>query len=564
MGDSYDHPYAFETQSFQASWHNDPNFNRLVPVPVSVTNSNGYTDAGVSHYGMSLVNADIMSPSSNRCRQHGDDDVDQDEDADRLADDDDVYPDVFHHVESKTNSDVFNPLEYRGKALVYYKSLIEESYKREKSAQEGKKVASLHKAPESMAKVVSQPFEMVYEAPVGRAVVPRTLYPTSNDKRSEYLKIATKILSHKSTELDLENLVDFMRQTKKGITKKINSKIRFHFVEQLKKEGVEYQNQPVGDVKGACDAFRHELTEDLCLKLLRVFWGSVEDNDIIFRMEYEVLAECNLWYSNAKDDLSCTNDKRVVGFVKSHIANQIRMNFRKRFQRDSAHGVTLRVTQPGGRHKRRKKGEFGRSEIHGWNAPKHKEWKNQNNADQVALSIVPLKPSKQTRPAEHLVRAERNLQTIELDTPLHFIQNAPHLNYSKELEIASDLEVQPIMQVFGQKDPVKTDVGKVRRKFVLIETMQRTQKQPNTLFDFCKRRITTKDTSTDKLSLSQERLEAGSFLRVQIKRYSHKFFSCSQINCFSDKPFPVPQKTTTRASSSPAFHGQRKISTEVT
>jgi hypothetical protein len=534
MADSYDNPYGFERQSFPASWHNDPNFTRLLPVPVSGANSNGYNDAGVSHYGMSLVNADIMSPSSNRCRQHDDDDVDDDEDDDGLADDDDVYLDVFRDgddltVKAKTNRDVFNPLEYKGKALVYYKSLIEESCKREKSAQEDKKVASLHKAPEPKAKVISQPFEMVYQVPVGRAVVPRTLYPTSNDKETEYLKIATKILSHKSTQSDLENLVEFMQQTKKGITKKINSKIRFHFVEQLKKEGIEYQNQPVSDVKGACDAFRNELTEDLCLKLLRVFWGSVEDNDIIFRMEYAVLAECNLWYSNAKDDLSCTNDKRVVGFVKSHIGNQIRMNFRKRFQRELGHGVTLKVTQPGGRHKRRKKGEFGRSEIHGWNAPKHKEWKNQNNADPAALTIVPLKASKQTGSAEHLVRAERNRQTIQLDTPFHFIQNAPPLNYSKELEKASELEVQPIMQLFGHKDPVKTDVGKVRGKFVLIDAMQRKQKQPNILFDFCKRHIATKDASTDKLSLSQERLEARSFLRVlplftcsrklQIKRY---------------------------------------------
>lgn len=497
MADSNDHPYAFDSQ---ASWRNDRNFNRLVPVPVYDANSDGYNDAEVTHYGMSLVNADIMSPSSNGGRQHYDDDVDDEEDEEDDAgvdedDDDDVLSDVFGgddlQVKDKTNSNVFNPLEYKGRALVYYKSLIEESYKHEKS-QDDKRVASLHKAPGSKAKVISQPFEMVYQAPVGRAVVPRTLYPTSNDKRSEYLKIATKILSHKSTQSDIENLVEFMRQTKKGITKKINSKIRFHFVEQLKKEGVEYQNQPVGDVKAACEAFRHELTEDLCLKLLRVFWGSVEDTDVVFRMEYTVLAECNLWYSNAKDDLSCTKKTRVVGFVKSHIANQIRMNFRKRFQRDIGHGVTLRVTQPGGRDKRRKKGEFGRSEIHGWNAPKHKEWKKQNNAEPAALSFVPLKPSKQTGSAEHLAREERNQQTIKLDTPIHFIHNAPPLNYSKELEEASDLILQPIMQVYGKKDPVKTNVSKVGRKIVMIDTMPWKEKLPNTLFDFCKKTLHTK------------------------------------------------------------------------
>jgi hypothetical protein len=525
MADSYDHPYAFGRQSFHAaSWHNDPNFNRLVPVQVSA-NTDGYNDAGVSMYGMSLVNADIMSPSSNRCRQHDDngvDDDEDDEDDDGLADDGDAYSHVFRDgddvvVEAKTNSSVFNPLEYKGKALVYYKSLIDESSKRKKSAQEDKTVASLHKAPGPQADVISQPFEMVYQAPVGRALVPRTLYPTANDKEEEYHKIATKILSHKSTQSDLDNLVEFMKQTKKGIAKKINSKIRFHFVEQLKKEGVEYQNQPVGDVKGACDAFRHELTEDLCLKLLRVFWGSVEDNAVIFRMEYAVLAECNLWYSNAKDDLSCTDKSRVVGFVKSHIANQIRMNFRKRFQRDSiAHGVTLKVTQAGGRRKRRKKGEFGRSEIHGWNAPKHKEWKKQNNADPPALSVSPMKGSEQNGSAEHLVRKEMNQrQTIQFEhTPFHFIQNAAPLNYSQELEKASELELRPIMQVYGQKDPVKTHVGKVRRKIVLIDTMQWKEKLPNILFDFCKRHIARKDTSTDKLFLSQERLEATCFLRV--------------------------------------------------
>jgi hypothetical protein len=541
MADRNDLPYAFESQ---ASWRDDPNFNRLVPVPVCGAISDGYSDAGVSQYGMSLVNADIMSPSFNRSRQHYDDDVDDvddvddeedeedAEDDDGLADDDDVLSDVFGGdgllVKDKTNSDVFNPLEYKGGALVYYKSLIEESRKPE-NAQEDKKVASLHKAPGPKAKVISQPFEMVYQAPVGRAVVPRTLYPTSNNKRAEYLKIATKILSHKSTQSDLDNLVEFMRQTKKGITKKINSKIRFHFVEQLKKEGVEYQNQPVGDVKAACEAFRHELTEDLCLKLLRVFWGSVEDPDIIFRMEYAVLAECNLWYSNAKDDLSCTKKTRVVGFVKSHIANQIRMNFRKRFQRNIGHGVTLRVTQPGGRHKRRKKGEFGRSEIHGWNAPKHKEWKKQNNANPAALSIVPLKPSKQNGSAEHLAREEPNQQTIKLDTPIHFMENAFTLNYSEELEKETDLILQPIMQVFSKKDPVKTNVGKVRKKIVMIDTMPWKEKLPNICLISAKRHIATKEKSTDKLYLSQEKPQARSFLRVvpllacsrklQIKRY---------------------------------------------
>lgn len=527
MAESYEDLYAFdETQSFQASWHNDPNFNRLVPVPVSGTNTDGYNDAAVSPYGMSLVNADIMSPSSNRCRQHDDDDDDDVEEGDGLARDDDAYSDAFHDGDAVVagvinNSGVFNPLGYYGRALIYYKSLIEESYKREKSereksAQEDKKVAAIHKAPAPDAKVISQPFEMVYKEPVGRAVVPRTLYPTANDKDEEYHKVATKILSHKSTQSDLKNLVEFMKQTKKGITKKINSKIRFHFVEHLKKEEVEYQNQPVSEVKGACDAFRNELTEDLCLKLLRVFWGSVEDNDTIFRMEYEVLADSNLWYSNAKDDLSCIKEKRVVGFVKSHIANQIRMNFRKRFQRDIGHGVTLKVTQTGGRNKRRKKGEFGRSEIHGWNDPKHKEWKKQNNADLPALSVLPAMASKQTGSVEHLVRAERNQQTIQLEnTPFHFIQNAAPLNYSKELEKASELEVQPIMQVYGHKDPITTLVGKVRKKFALIDAMPWKEKLlPNTPSYFCKRHIATKDTSTDKFYLSQERLEERCLQRV--------------------------------------------------
>ena len=506
MADSY-HPYAFEAPSFESnetqmegSWHNDPNFNRLVPVPGADTN--GYSDVAATSYGMSLVNADILSPSTRPCRPRYDnagvDDDDLADDDDDLADDDDEdngYADVVHDVddvmtEVENDSDLFNPLEYKGRALVYYKALVNESCKREneqrkKDTQEDKKKAPKHKAPALDAQVISQPFELVYEAPVGRAVIPRTLYPTANNKPSEYHLIATKMLPHKRTESELHNLVEFMEQTKSGIAKKINSKIRLHFVEQLKEEGVEYQNKPVCDVKGACDAFRHELTEDLCLKLLRVFWGSVEDSDFIHRMEYQVLAESNLWYSSANDDLNCTKEKRAVGFVKSHISNQIRMNFRKRFQRDIGHGVTLKVSQAGGRNKRRKKGEFGTSDICGWNAPKHREWKKQSNsATTASLGILPRNGSKQTRSAEPLAVAGRNpqSQTVQLENrPFMFVRNAPPVNYNEEMEKVSALEVQPIMKMYSQKDAVTTVVGKVRGRLFYFDTFPWMTNLPTTL-----------------------------------------------------------------------------------
>lgn len=283
---------------------------------------------------------------------------------------------------------IINPLGYTEGALRFYIILLDAEKKAGESEKGNEKEVPKHAAPDTNTTELTQPFEMVYQKPENRVSVPKNLYPTSDGKEEKFKIIATKMLPHNRSDDNFHDCIEFLKQTKTAITKKINSKISYHFMSEIHKEEVYYQGKPAADIKAVVMAFRHELTEELCFKLLRVYWGSVETNQFMDKLEYEILSESNLWYCTKEGDLNCCpkSKKRLIGFVRSHIANQIRSNFRKRFQRDTPlkaklnsttetwHGVKLCVSTKGGRAKRRVKGVFDRKCLVGWNSCQHLEW----------------------------------------------------------------------------------------------------------------------------------------------------------------------------------------------
>ncbi len=288
-------------------------------------------------------------------------------------------------------NEITNPLAYTDGALRFYKILLDAEKKAGESEKGNEKEVPKHAAPDTNTTELTQPFEMVYQKPDNRVSVPKNLYPTTDGKEEKFEIIATKMLPHNRSDNNFHDCIEFLKQTKTAVTKKINSKISYHFMSEIQKEEVCYQGKPATDIKAVVMAFRHELTEELCFKLLRVYWGSVETNQFMDKLEYEILSESNLWYCTKEGDLNCCpkSKKRLIGFVRSHIANQIRSNFRKRFQRDTPskaklnsttetwHGVKLCVSTKGGRSKRRVKGVFDRNCLVGWLSCQHLDWMKQ-------------------------------------------------------------------------------------------------------------------------------------------------------------------------------------------
>lgn len=309
-----------------------------------------------------------------------------------------LVPDIAHAEDSSPSrninfdndrvKEIINPLAYTDGALRFYKLLLHAEKKAGESEKGNANEVPKHAAPDTNTTELTQPFEMVYQKPANRVLVPKNLYPTSDGKEEKYEIIATKMLPHTRSDKDFQDCIEFLKQTKMAITKMINSKISFHFMTEIKKEDVCYQGKPAADIKAVVAAFRHELTEELCYKLLRVYWGSVETNQFMDKLEYQIMSESNLWYCTKEGDLNCCpkSKKRLIGFVRSHIANQIRSNFRKRFQRETPstakfkstmeiwHGVKLCVSKKGGRTKRRVKGVFDRNCLVGWLSIQHLDW----------------------------------------------------------------------------------------------------------------------------------------------------------------------------------------------
>ena len=272
-----------------------------------------------------------------------------------------------------------NAPHHTGGALEFYGGLIHQKMQVNISSKGQPNPAP---APESFAKSgFSKCFEDVYDQPVGKAVVPRLFYPYGDRKEEDFLKLAHNWCPSNASSNDINNCVEFMKQTKKLIGDKINSKLRMHFQTKLRDAGVTYQGRQVTSLNNAVKAFKEELSRTLCEKLHEIFYGSLEVGNMKAAIEYEIMHEMNLWHSNDKtNDLNYdpNSKKNKASSVISHIGKQCRSNFRKRYQEASKfeHGVTLTISVKGGRKEgRRDKGQFDfETCVVGWDGDKHKAW----------------------------------------------------------------------------------------------------------------------------------------------------------------------------------------------
>lgn len=360
-----------------------------------------------------------------------------------------------HDGDGGGNEDNGGPLGYTGVALGIYQKLVNVHYSKEEDAK-----VIIAPPPDSLSSKIPHPFEDHYIRPHGTIALPRKFYPFQKDDEKDYRLVACKLVPHNAREEDIRNYVEFMKQTKNALTKKINSKIKFHFMEELKKEGVEYKGKPVTCVLDVYRAFKEELSMPLCIKILKVFWGSVETDDFMNKFEYVLMWECGLWYGTDKDDLATTTGgKNFIGFVRSHAANQIRNNYRKNFQRDnSGHGVTLRISAKGGRTGRRRiKGVFDADNIQGWDEPKHLVWqqtKKRTNDGAKAFKMV-TRPVEENRAATYMHRKsiDEELKLIDsISLPAFQYPIVPAGTISKQAEMESELEVRKIMETFAVRD----------------------------------------------------------------------------------------------------------------
>lgn len=280
-------------------------------------------------------------------------------------------------------SSVANP-GYSGKALTFYNLLVSSRVNKQQVID----TKQPNPAPKPDQFLGEGYFEDAYDEPKGAALVPRIFYPESINNDDTFLKWAHNWRSVSASADELANCIDFMKQTKNFISGKINSKLKMHFLKKLRESGVTYKGVPVKTLNDAVQAFREELTSDLCKKLHGVFWGSVEKGHFRSTMEYEIMCEMNLWYSNDKNNelnYDANTKRNKVSTIFSHIQKQCRSNYRKRYQDKSIeHGVKLAISVTGGRQQkdRRIKGGFDFDTcVIGWHGPKHKAWLARKNKE---------------------------------------------------------------------------------------------------------------------------------------------------------------------------------------
>jgi hypothetical protein len=117
------------------------------------------------------------------------------------------------------------------------------------------------------------------------------------------------------------------------------------------------------------------MTKTKVEKYWKVLYESLDDGEVLSRIEYEVMTELKLWYSSQDSNLDKTKKKSgqfKQGCVRHWIMNRVRDTFRGKYYKSNQipeHGITLSVSRVGGRGRaRRARGVFCFEEcVKGWN-----------------------------------------------------------------------------------------------------------------------------------------------------------------------------------------------------
>jgi hypothetical protein len=234
--------------------------------------------------------------------------------------------------------------------------------------------------------VYSRPdFELHYKKPMGFCIITRDAFPASNKPERWSDCALLNCIGQKKPEV-ISNYIAFANDLKKSCAASINSKLFTHLTACAKESGMTQVDSKaqVCTLKHVWDKWCNDIpSKDTCEKVWKIFYGSFEEDNsaVMRRMEFEILMEHHLWFSDA-DNL--VNRISVGGRVKNSciwhmIRDKTRDTFRNKYNLDKKvmHGIRVgvtRVSEPGQERKRssRKKSQFIFEDcVTGWMSSDH-------------------------------------------------------------------------------------------------------------------------------------------------------------------------------------------------
>jgi hypothetical protein len=155
---------------------------------------------------------------------------------------------------------------------------------------------------------------------------------------------------------EIENMKHLITDLKSIVSQLAESKLELHFTEQFKQQQISYGTGFVQGTREASKAWRsEEMSKIKCEKYWKALYQSLEDGEVLAKIEYEIMTELKLWYSSTES--LCDKTKRKggrlkQGCVRHWIMNKVRDTFHARYYKVAQtpnHGVRLGVSLPGGR-----------------------------------------------------------------------------------------------------------------------------------------------------------------------------------------------------------------------
>ena len=315
-----------------------------------------------------------------------------------------------------THTDSDNPLGLQSdEAKGAYQALLKASEGRGKVlAKSGRPLSDPHPAPEKCS--LPQP-EANYDKPDGFLLISRS-FPCVTNKKDDMHRVATAELTAAKLPSDqktVEECVKLQSEMKKRIFAALTSKLRLRIDEEVVDQRVSAGGRDCKEGAEAIKAFREsEPTLELCEKIYNVFYRTFEDPAVLTGIVYDVMMDLKLWYSSDTNSLNMTAQKEQAKApcLLTIARNKVREIRHKLTEKDSSlHGVTLKISQVGGRKSKRRKKHHGfvASEcVSGWAEARHVQFckendfqlprpiiEEQNRIPQVASAS----PSPQSKPS---------------------------------------------------------------------------------------------------------------------------------------------------------------------
>ena len=139
---------------------------------------------------------------------------------------------------------------------------------------------------------------------------------------------------------------------KDACTELADSKLELHFLTQFRNAKIRFGKGTVQNTAEAAKGWRHEeMYKEKAMAYFQVLFESLEgEENIIAKIDYEIMSELRLWYTTNDNLLNKTRrkgGKAKAGSVRHWIMNKVRDTFHNKYQKTAQlplHGVTLSLS----------------------------------------------------------------------------------------------------------------------------------------------------------------------------------------------------------------------------